>query len=275
MMDTWEETLVNEKKVIDFHTHPYRNRDENMGMYVDDFYLSPSQAQEDLENAGISMICGSVLNTNKSGAVNDFAEIKELNQGALELKEFYHGFYLPGFHVHPALLQESLQEVETMHRAGLKLVGELVPYLHGWKQAGHDYSSKALCEILSLAGKYGMIVSYHTMPEWPRETEEMIRNNPNVTFVAAHPGQREDFLLHVERMKKYPNLYLDLSGTGLFRYGLLAAAVKSVGSERIIFGTDYPICNPRMYVQAVLGEHISQEDKENVLYRNARRLLDI
>ena len=76
-------------------------------------------------------------------------------------------------------------------------------------------------------------------------------------------------------MKKYPNLYLDISGTGLFRYGLLASAVKTVGAGRILFGTDYPICNPRMYVQAVLGEHISQEEKEDILFSNAQRILGI
>ena len=81
--------------------------------------------------------------------------------------------------------------------------------------------------------------------------------------------------MHVGRMKKFPNLYLDISGTGLFRYGLLASSVKTVGSERILFGTDYPICNPRMYVQAVLGEHVTDKEKENILYGNAKRLLGI
>lgn len=30
-----------------------------------------------------------------------------------------------------------------------------------------------------------------------------------------------------------------------------------------------------MYVQAVLGEHISDGDKENILFRNAKRILGI
>lgn len=30
-----------------------------------------------------------------------------------------------------------------------------------------------------------------------------------------------------------------------------------------------------MYVQAVLGEHISQREKEMILFENARRLLEI
>ena len=114
-----------------------------------------------------------------------------------------------------------------MHREGVKLVGELVPYLQGWQHAGCDYGSEALTEILARAGEYGMIVSYHTMPEWPEQTEVMVGNCPGVTFVAAHPGQKADYLLHVERMKKFPNLNLDISGTGLFRYGLLAALAQT------------------------------------------------
>ena len=38
-----------------------------------------------------------------------------------------------------------------------------------------------------------MVVSYHTMSEWQEQMEIMIAQNPQITFVAAHPGQREDF----------------------------------------------------------------------------------
>ncbi len=76
-------------------------------------------------------------------------------------------------------------------------------------------------------------------------------------------------------MKKHENLYLDLSGTGLFRFGLLKHLIREVGADRILFGTDYPICNPRMYVQAVYGEDISEEDQEKILFRNAEALLKL
>ncbi len=275
MRDLFEDCVVSDKKVIDFHTHPYTCRDEFMGMYGEDFYLAPEQMPEDLGNAGISVFCGSVIDSARRGPVESFDAIRKVNDSALELWKKFDAAYVPGFHVHPAFLRESLEEVERMHKAGVKLVGELVPYLQGWDHTGHDYGSRELTEILSLAGEYGMVVSFHTMPEWAPQMEKMVKSCPGVTFVAAHPGQKTDYLLHVERMKKYPNLYLDISGTGLFRYGLLASAVKTVGSERILFGTDYPICNPRMYVQAVLGEHILQEEKENILFKNAKRMLNI
>lgn len=62
----------------------------------------------------------------------------------------------------------------------------------------------------------------------------------------------------LERIKKFENYYLDLSGTGIFRYGLIFHGVREVGSERFLFGTNYPISNTRMYVQAVFQEPISE-----------------
>ena len=263
------------QNIVSSGTHPYRHRGEFMGMYGEHFYLEPEQMPSDLAEAGISVFCGSVIDSDHRGAMESFDRVREVNDAALQLREKFGSAYVPGFHVHPAFLKESLEEVERMHREGVKLVGELVPYLQGWQHAGCDYGSEALTEILARAGEYGMIVSYHTMPEWPEQTEVMVGSNPGVTFVAAHPGQKADYLLHVGRMKKYPNLNLDISGTGLFRYGLLAALVQTVGPDRVLFGTDYPICNPRMYVQAVLGEHISDEDKEKILFGNAKRILGI
>lgn len=77
------------------------------------------------------------------------------------------------------------------------------------------------------------------------------------------------YLQHLERLAQYGNAFLDLSGTGLFRYGMLRAGVEMAGADKLIFGTDYPICNPRMYVQAVLGENLSEEDTGKILYKNA------
>ena len=261
--------------IIDFHIHPYLNRNENLCMYVEDFYLSPQEALEDLKKSGITHVCGSVIEKRNKGEMIDFEEIRRCNRAALEIKEQYGAFYTPGFHIHPAFVRESLEEIEFMHKRGIHLIGELVPYMHGWKESGHDYASKSLKEILDLAGDYSMVVSYHTMLEEQQQMDEMIRDNPKVMFVAAHPGQKADYLLQLERIKKYENVCLDISGTGLFRYGMLAAGVKAVGAERILFGTDYPITNPGMYVQAVLGEHISEEEKEKIFYKNAQRILKL
>ena len=170
--------------------------------------------------------------------------------------------------MHPKYIKGSCDELEYMKQQGVTLVGELVPYLHDWS----DYSCKGFSEILDTIEQLGMTVSFHSMDDV--QMDAMIAKHPKVTFVAAHPGDREKYALHLERLKKYPNAYLDLSGTGLFRYGMLKYGVNAVGAERFLFGTDYPITNPHMYVQAVEFERISEEDKELIFYKNAKRLLN-
>ena len=244
-------------------------------MYLESFSLTYQEAAEDLRRAGITHICGSVLSREAYDPKKGFEPLRRLNEQAMEVKEKYGGFYTPGFHIHPAFVEESLATLEWMHENGCLLIGELVPYMHGWAEFGMDYASPELREILALAGEYGMVVSYHTMAEQQEQMETMIAQNPQVTFVAAHPQERQSFLMHLERLVKYENAYLDLSGTGLFRYGLLRKGIQTAGAGKFLFGTDYPITNPGMYVHAVLGEHIGEEDRRLIFAGNARRLLGL
>lgn len=258
--------------ILDFHTHPYLSEAEFLNHYPECFSPSPQQLRQDLEWAGIHRICGSVIL--KEAAAAGFSGIHQANLRALALKEILGDFYIPGFHVHPDYVEESIAEIEWMQEKGIRLIGELVPYLHGW----HGYSGRNLSRILDAAGHYKMVVSFHTDPAdlaGYSEIAAMVRSHPDVTFVAAHPNERAMFREHLKCMEACPNFYLDLSGAGIFRYGAIAYGVRQVGSERLLFGTDYPICNPRMYVQAVYQEPLSEEDRENILHRNAERILGI
>lgn len=246
--------------VVDFHVHPFRDASHCLNFYPErqDF----TNLRRELEEAGISRICGSVLQWEKP---QSFSDLRALNREALALWEILGDFYTPGFHIHPAYPRESCEEVEFMRSRGVTLMGELVPYLHGWG----DFDKGNLCEILEAA--QGMVCCYHT--PWDFDMGPILSAFPHITFVAAHPGDRDRVEEHIALMKKHENLYLDLSGTGLFRLGLLKHLVTQVGAERILFGTDYPICNPRMYVQAVYGEDISDRDREKIFSENAHRIL--
>jgi predicted TIM-barrel fold metal-dependent hydrolase len=56
---------------------------------------------------------------------------------------------------------------------------------------------------------------------------------------------------------------------------MLSQLVNDVGAERILFGTDYPVCNPGVYVGGVLAEKITDSAKELIFSGNAKRLLGI
>lgn len=251
--------------VIDFHTHPFRAAGNCLNFYPEMDDLDAAGMREQLERAGISQICGSVLE--RAFGFDGFESIRRLNREALALREALGDFYIPGFHVHPAFPKESCEEIAFMHSRGVHLIGELVPYMHSWE----DFSERNWMEILDTAEQFGMVCSYHT--PFAYDMSRCVAAHPGITFVAAHPGDHDRVPGHIELMRKFENYCLDLSGTGLFRFGLLKHLVNTVGADRILFGTDYPICNPRMYVQAVMGEDISEADRHKIFHANAQHIL--
>jgi len=255
-------------EIIDFHTHPFTGQKNNICNHKEHIPMDIESTRELLQGLGITTICGSVVEVGKGDNESYWDKIRRNNRAALELKDAYGDFYVPGFHVHPDFIDESINEMKLMHSLGFNLIGELVPYMDGWK----DYSCEGFSVLLDQAAKYNMIVSFHSIDN--DNMDKMVQSHKDVIFVAAHPGEYPDFMRHVERAKKNENYYLDLSGTGLFRHGMLRRAIDEMGVDRILFGSDYPTCNPAMFVGGVvLDSLITDSEKEKILSGNAKRLL--
>ena len=198
-------------------------------------------------------------------------KIKHDNNVALELKEYYGDFYIPGFHIHPEFIEESIAEIDFMKKNGFRIIGELVPYKMGYSY----YNSPELGKLVDYATEKGMIISIHTMPD-EDDLDAFLFAHPNATIIAAHPGELKRLLRNIERLKRYPNYYLDLSGSGMARHGMIKRVIDEVGANRILFGSDFPICNPAMFLGGVLlDDLISQKDKQLILAENAKRLLKL
>ena len=258
-------------QIIDFHTHPYLaepGSGQCFAFYPNMAPQTPEGMKAQLLESGVTHICGSVIRGDRK------FDMLELNNAALQLRDILGAdFYTPGFHIHPDYMEESLAEIERMHQAGVSLIGELVPYMHGWNHYDQrDYIGE-LNILLDAAQKHGMIFSHHTIWDWP--LEDVIAAHPDMPFVAAHPGERDSVARHIERMRKYDNVYIDLSGTGIFRFGCIRYLVDQVGADRVLFGTDYPICNPDMYIHAVLGERLGDSVTQKIFHDNAARLLKL
>lgn len=257
-------------EIIDFHTHPFFDEKNNICSHKDVCHMNVDTTFDELKELGVSAICGSVVDRTKYEPDNLWKKIKTNNEIAIKLKDYYKGFYIPGFHVHPAFVEESINEIHNMHANGINLIGELVPYMDGWS----DYSSEEFSIILDEAAKYNMIVNFHPCDE--DQMDKMVKEHKDVIFVAAHPGEYPNFMRHIERMKMSENYYLDLSGYGIFRYGMLRKAIDTFGIDRILFGSDYPTCNPGMYIGGVLFDNrITDSEKEKIFSLNAKKLLNL
>ena len=255
-------------EIIAFHPHPFDAPEYNICSHKDYSEMTVESSEKILRKLGITRICGSVIGKRKESTC--WEDISHLNNKALELARRYNGFYIPGFHVHPDFVRESCEEIERMSKLGVSLIGELVPYYHHWD----DYSCKGFYEILDVAKSFNMVVSFHSMNE--DSMDKMVKDHKDVTFVAAHPGEYREYMRHLERMKFSENYHLDISGTGVFRYGMLRHGIDEFGAERFLYGSDYPTCNPSMFVHAVISDPlIKDSERELICSGNAKRILGL
>lgn len=252
-------------EIIDFHTHPFVKDTEILGNHKEYVNSNYKKILDELKRAGINKFAGSVISTKKEDGA-----MKNCNDAVLLLKEYFTTAYIPGFTVDARYVEESKGEIDRAITEGINLIGELVPYHYSWK-----YSDKGFAEILDYCDNKGLIFSLHTNYDEIDVMGRLAKEHPSITFVFAHPGEINQLKKHIEIMKSTPNVYLDLSGTGLFRYGMLKRLASEVGADRILFGTDYPICNPGMYVGGVDYEDISDEEKRLIYSENAKRILGI
>ncbi|MCF7855651.1 MAG: amidohydrolase family protein [Candidatus Pacebacteria bacterium] len=95
---------------------------------------------------------------------------------------------------------------------------------------------------------------------------------PRTIIVMAHLtacGMRG--ILDIE---PYPNVYVDTSGSQPFS-GIVEYAVKRLGPERILFGSDIPGRDFSCQLGRVLGAGIGARDRDLILGINAERLLQL
>jgi uncharacterized protein len=95
--------------------------------------------------------------------------------------------------------------------------------------------------------------------------------HPAVAIVLAHIGGGGDWSHTLPAVRDVPNVYLDLSGSGVDR-GMLDQAVEQVGAGRLVWGADLTLCTglAKLWALDVIG--LSPGDRECIRWRNAARI---
>lgn len=241
--------------IIDAHMHPYLAHDRNFNFAVPETFEEFFAVQK---AAGIGLSCGTF---NLAGAGKDPELLKICNSKVMEVHNKYPDQFYPGVNISPLQPELSCQIIEEFYHAGFRWIGELGYYIMGYEK----YSLPGMKMILDLAEDLGMTVNLH--PSQPDDIDELLSNFPNVRIVVAHPDGCGGVMKTYQLAQKRRNMYIDLSGSGLFRMGMLRRGVDLLGADRILFGTDYPVCNPAMNVAGVRFESLTT-DEEKLIFRD-------
>lgn len=101
---------------------------------------------------------------------------------------------------------------------------------------------------------------------------DLARRFPEVRIIMAHlEGSGIRGVLDVADLS---NVWIDTSGSQPFT-GTLDFALETVGSHRILFGSDYFGRSMATQIGRILGSRATPEDCENIFHRNARNLFSL
>ena len=104
----------------------------------------------------------------------------------------------------------------------------------------------------------------------PMEFAELARRNPEIPLICGHTGG--DWELGIRAIAGLKNAYADLAGSNPVA-GYAEMAVRELGAERILYGSDVPGRSFSSQLAKVFGAEISDDAKKLILGENLIRLL--
>ena len=198
----------------------------------------------------------------------------EANTHVAEAMKRYPGRLLGFCYVNPAHTREALAEIDRciggLGFSGIKLwvachadepcvfpvvekaIELRVPVLqHAWYKKGgsENEPGESTCEhYAALARRY-----------------------PEAKLIAGHVGG--DWERGIKVVKPCANIVADVCGSDNYS-GFVEMAVRELGVDRVVFGTDMPGRSMASQIGKVIGADISDADKEKILGLNVQRFLE-
>ncbi len=100
--------------------------------------------------------------------------------------------------------------------------------------------------------------------------EILLDTFPDTTFILAHSGCFE-FENMVNLLKNHQNVYTDIS---IQPAEHIKTLIDKIGSQRILFGTDYPFVTQAFSILSVLRATKNEDERTCIFSENAKRLLE-
>ena len=227
------------------------------------------------EHVGITIHVASILGSWGATSPTYFPSLPDLRYGNDWLLglQGQHPNRVRGYvAVNPNYAAESLAEIRRCLDAGM--IGIKLA-------ASRRADDRLLDPIAELARERRVPVLQHIWQhrrrDWPGQDASdaielctLARRHPDVVFILAHIGGGGDWLHSLRAVHHVPNVYVDLSGSGVDG-GMLEDCIASVGVNRLLWGTDLTMDTgwaKLRYLELLL----TKEELALVRWKNAARI---
>ena len=259
-------------RIIDIHTH----------VYPDAIAAKAARSIRNYYHLGDNMdgTVDTLLERGAAAGVTDYLilpvavkpeHVHSINDFTLQQMQAHSCF--TGFGTIHIEMDNLMEEVERIPNLGLKGIKIHPDCQH------FDIDDPRLFPVYeAVQGKLPMMMHLgdeqydHSHPARLRRVLELF---PNLQVCAAHFGGHTMY----ETAKEYlsdTNCIMDISSTLMFLDKRTAEGyVNHYGAERLAFGTDYPVWDPKREVDLFLSLNLTDEQKEQIAWKTAERFLGL
>lgn len=170
---------------------------------------------------------------------------------------------------YPEIIKKDLSSFDKYYKSiyvGFKFLSDY----HGYPVTDARYEP-----AWEMADSKGLLVLLHTwggsLMDGAIPIRKVAEKYHNVKILLGHSCHGE-WNKAIDLVRDFPNVYLEMCAV-LDERGVMEKMVEQLGSDRLIFGTDFPWFSYNYYIGAVLGADITDEDRTKILYSNGANLL--
>ena len=252
-------------RIFDVHTHPTFEGKNTKKNAIDELVeYSRSLGVEGM------VVLGDVF---LHGRLPTADQVKEINNKTIELIQWHPHFFVGFCFLNPLLGEAFVREetercIQQEGFRGIKL------------EICNNARDSCMGPVMEQAQRLGVPVLQHSADQTiiqerdfhtdPADTAWLGRQYPDVKIIMAHLtacGYRG-----VREVEDVENIWVDTSSYQPVA-GMVEYAVHHLGAARVLYGSDLVIRDLPVQIGRILSADISTEEKQDILYTNAAKLL--
>lgn len=198
-------------------------------------------------------------------------ELKRQNDQVIQALSHWHHRAFGFVYVSPKHVETSLKEIDRCVREG-PMVG-----LKLWV-AGRCDSAEADA-LVGRAQELKAVVLQHTWiktggnlagESTPTDLARLAARHPSASIICGHTGGQWE--LGIRAVRPFPNISVDLGGSDPTA-GFVETAVRELGADRVLYGSDAPGRSFASQLGKVMGADVPDSARRLILGENLKRLL--
>jgi len=198
-------------------------------------------------------------------------DLRNQNDQVLQALSHHHDRAFGFVYVNPKHSEASLAEIDRCIANG-PMVGIKLWVAVRCNDPALDPIVNRAVELDALVFQHTWYKSQGNLPgeSTPEELAELASRHPTAKIICGHTGS--DWERGIRAIRNSPNVSIDLGGNDPTA-GFVEMAIRELGPERILYGSDVPGRSFATQLGKVYGARIPEADRRLILGDNLKRLL--